>query len=66
MYFGKKTVKKGALGGGRLGLKMNAKAKSLGRKYAGVASRLMTSPGMKPSTGYTTMPVPAYKRVRRM
>ena len=63
MYFGKKTVKKGVMGGGRLGLKMNAKAKSLGRKFAGVNSRMAASPGMKPSSGMATLP---FKRARRM
>jgi len=63
MFFGKKTVKSGALGGGRLGLKMNAKSKSLGRKYAGVKARMTVSPGMRPSSGMTTLP---YKKARHM
>ena len=63
MYFGKKTVKRAMMGGGRLGLKMNAKSKSLGRKFAGVHSRMTASPGMRPSSGMTTMP---FKRARRM
>jgi len=64
MYFGKKTVKKGVHGAGRLGLKMNAKSKMLGRKFAGVASRpIMPSPGIRPGGPVATLP---YKRARMM
>ena len=56
MFFGKKTVKSGTMGAGRLGLKMNAKSKSLGRKFAGVHRRMAVSPGVRPSSGMTTLP----------
>jgi len=66
MYFGKKTVKGAVHGAGKLGSKMVAKAKSLGRKFAGGARMKGPSvPGMR-GGGMSTLPMGAAFKRRRM